>query len=82
MIFSQGNNPNLIWDSTKVPLSKEKQEMEIRKKEEPLTLITEWDKSRIKPLFKSFDKGSQLTNHGLCCLFPNLLLFVFFKKQR
>jgi len=56
--------------------------MEIRKKEEPLTLITEWDKSRIKPLFKSFDKGSQLTNHGLCCLFPNLLLFVFFKKQR
>lgn len=49
---------NIIWDSSKVPLGKEKQEMEIRKKEDPLSLITEWDKSRLKPIFKQFDKGN------------------------
>ncbi|KAL4502458.1 hypothetical protein ABPG72_012045 [Tetrahymena utriculariae] len=50
---------NIVFDSTKVPISKEKQEMERRKQEEPLSIITEWDKSRLKSLFKQFDKDKK-----------------------
>ncbi|EAR89471.2 hypothetical protein TTHERM_00157880 (macronuclear) [Tetrahymena thermophila SB210] len=50
---------NIVFDTTKVPISKEKQEMERRKQEEPLSIITEWDKSRLKSLFKQFDKDKK-----------------------
>lgn len=42
-----------------MPTSKEKLELEKRKRDEPLSLISEWDKSRLRSVFKQLDKDKK-----------------------
>lgn len=45
-------------DATKVPKSKMAMEMEKRKKEDPTSCITEFEKDKLKPIFKKYDTGT------------------------
>jgi hypothetical protein len=40
-----------------LPTNQLREEIKRRRQEDPLSIITEWEKGRLKKLFKAYDKG-------------------------
>ncbi|EGR31825.1 leucine rich repeat protein, partial [Ichthyophthirius multifiliis] len=49
----------IVHNPNKLPMTKEEEEMQKRKKEQPFSLISEWDKNLLIPLFKQYDKDKK-----------------------
>ena len=47
------------YDLNKLPKNLEKEELRRRFKEEPLSVVNEWEKGRLKKLFKAYDKDKK-----------------------
>eukprot|EP00825_Cyclidium_porcatum_P038495 TRINITY_DN4488_c0_g1_i3.p1 TRINITY_DN4488_c0_g1~~TRINITY_DN4488_c0_g1_i3.p1 ORF type:complete len:413 (+),score=95.67 TRINITY_DN4488_c0_g1_i3:169-1407(+) len=58
----------IVFNPNKVPKTRVQEELEMRKKVNPLSCISEWEKDKVKSVFKQFDKSKKgsvpLTNLG------------------
>jgi len=46
-------------ESSSLPQNLEKEEIRRRKREEPLSIVSDWEKGRLKKVFKTYDKDKK-----------------------
>lgn len=51
------------FDPDKFPTNELKDKMRKRLQEDPMSVINEWEKGRLKKIFKNYDKGNYQCNY-------------------